>query len=61
MTEMWGVIGMKIIIESEYPSHNRIIIDTDITFAKKIMDLIWKEITIESLNRTISFKEKEDE
>lgn len=40
---------MKIIFKSDGPCHGELIFDTDWTFAKKILDIIWEELTINTL------------
>lgn len=44
---------MKIVFHSDEKSHGTLVFDTDWTFAKKILDMIWKEITIEAFDRKI--------
>jgi len=40
---------VQIIFESEYPSHNRIVVKSDWTFAKKILEMVWNDMTIQAL------------
>lgn len=49
---------MKIIFKSEDVSHVDIIISTDWSFARKILDIIWSEMTIDTFNRKIDEENK---
>ena len=50
---------MKIIFDSEEKCHGRIIFDTDWTYAKKIIDMIWNDMTINPFNEKVG-KEHEE-
>lgn len=50
---------MRIIFESDDPCHGRLVFNTDWSFSKKILDLIWDDMTIESLKRIVEDEAKE--
>ena len=52
---------MRIIFESEQPTHNRIIVDTDWTFAKKLLDIVFDDMTEKAFFRQLSEDNKKED